>query len=279
MHVTTICELASIPLIVFCTWIAYSRREVPLLFFLFFDAWFFEWVITLLLKDLNYSKSFHLNMLGIPAVIIFGWVSLLYPCLTLFKPVKNTLLKACVIAWVLTSIDLVMDAVGVHYGLWEWNQKKGYFGIPYNNFFGWFVYSFLVSLSISLFYNSSGRMAYLKMVFFITVAGLALGGGWYILPAYLQQWLFWIIYIIAGLYMLENLKLIEVTRKYPLITIPASFLFVSFTGILISFKSYPGLYLLFSFFWTGILILIAIKLYRHKNYNGNESNGSEFNFA
>lgn len=268
MQIATLCELAIIPLVIYCAWLAYKQHEQALLLFLIFDAWLFEWVIILLLKDVTYSTNFHVQLYGIPLLVVFGWVILLYSCQSLFKTLNNIFLKAVLVAVILTTIDLIMDVVAVHFGLWKWKNTRGYFGIPYNNFFGWYSYTFLVSLSISIFYRSSKWMEYFKMLCFITIIGLTLGGLWYVLPVSVQPWVWWVIYSASLFYVFRNFKQVQIKIKNPVILLTGSFLSFSVAGLIFSFNLYPLFYILCSCLWLAILIYLSLRLnYRAKSYH------------
>jgi putative membrane protein len=47
-----------------------------------------------------------------------------------------------------TAWDLFLDPQMVAWGYWVWEQPGGYFGIPWVNYFGWFVSSALITLAV-----------------------------------------------------------------------------------------------------------------------------------
>jgi putative membrane protein len=57
------------------------------------------------------------------------------------------LLTAGIGAIVMVAWDLVLDPLMVAHGYWTWSEVGPYFGIPFSNFIGWWVTSFIILLA------------------------------------------------------------------------------------------------------------------------------------
>lgn len=99
-----------------------------------------EWATIQQLHSYRYGRF--LVMLGdVPLMVGVGWGVIIYS-VRLFsdasglpewaRPILDGLLAL--------NIDLVMDAVAIRLGLWDWGQglQWQYFGVPYANFWAWF---------------------------------------------------------------------------------------------------------------------------------------------
>lgn len=92
---------------------------------------------------------------GVPLLIPFAWFMMLPPAWALAQvilgdPAKQTVLTyrvrfAAVSALALTAWDLFLDPQMVGWNFWQWAHPEGYFGIPWSNYAGWLIVSFIVS--------------------------------------------------------------------------------------------------------------------------------------
>ena len=73
-------------------------------------------------------------MMSYPSFVIAGW---LVP--TTWKPWQRVLGVAALGGLAMTAWDLAMDPVMVAGGNWVWDVHGGYFGIPLQNFWGWWL--------------------------------------------------------------------------------------------------------------------------------------------
>lgn len=65
-------------------------------------------------------------------------------------PIGILLLFALISAFAMTAWDLFLDPQMVEWGVWKWQEVGGYFGIPLQNYFGWWLTSFLVTFAVFL---------------------------------------------------------------------------------------------------------------------------------
>lgn len=105
-------------------------------------------------KSYSYSGDFFLQIYQIPIAIGMGWAIIYYICKKTaagynFKWHQEPFFMALVAL----SIDLAIDAVAIRLGFWSWrvSMNEEWFGVPYDNLFGWLVviwtFSFLINLS------------------------------------------------------------------------------------------------------------------------------------
>lgn len=73
-----------------------------------------------------------------------------------------------------TGWDLIGDPVAVHAGMWKWKNSGPWYGIPTQNFFGWFVVAALIVILIRFaggpFPVVDGKV---KSIFYLPVVGYA----------------------------------------------------------------------------------------------------------
>ncbi len=100
----------------------------------------------------HYTDKLGPKFLGlVPYLISLAWFMMLYPSLLIaayltpvdWSPFKRGLAVAALGALVMTAWDLAMDPFMVMAGHWVWDVQGDYFGIPIQNYFGWWVTSFV----------------------------------------------------------------------------------------------------------------------------------------
>jgi putative membrane protein len=106
---------------------------------------------------LVYGKYHYSDLLGIkvfglvPLLIPIAWIMMSYPSFIITQyvlpPMKNLttwrLSIAAVGAMVMTAWDLAMDPMMSAGGHWVWEEGGAYFGIPLQNFWGWWLTIFV----------------------------------------------------------------------------------------------------------------------------------------
>jgi len=110
----------------------------------------------------SYGKEFLLQVYNIPLAIGMGWAIIYYVA---EKSVENYKLKWWQIpffmAIIALSIDLAIDAVAIRLGFWKWliPLDQEWFGVPYDNLFGWlavvWTFVFFINLSKQNFWNKN----------------------------------------------------------------------------------------------------------------------------
>lgn len=106
---------------------------------------------------LVYGEYHYSNLLGfkvfglVPLLIPIAWIMMSYPSLVItlrVLPAMRNLTAwrlgvAAVGAVVMTGWDLAMDPMMSHGGHWIWEEGGPYFGIPIQNFWGWWLTIFV----------------------------------------------------------------------------------------------------------------------------------------
>ncbi len=103
----------------------------------------------------SYTDSLQPQIAGVPLLIPIAWFMLLpssWVMAQLIVGERNSLQKeiqfVLVSALALTVWDLFLDPQMVAWGFWVWDNPSGYFGIPFINYFGWFLVAGLVTLAV-----------------------------------------------------------------------------------------------------------------------------------
>ncbi|MBP1693563.1 MAG: putative rane protein [Chloroflexi bacterium] len=131
-------------------------RQILLLVALtFFISLLFESVgvaTGLIYGPYHYTDQLGPKFLGlVPYVISLAWFMMVYPSLMIalrlvpdkWPPGKRILAVASLGAVIMTAWDLVMDPFMVKAGHWVWDIRGAYFGIPLQNYFGWWLTTFV----------------------------------------------------------------------------------------------------------------------------------------
>lgn len=142
----------------------------------------------------RYTEVLQPQILDAPLVMMISWMVLVAYCRQMLIALKlPRLIEAALAALWMTAIDLVIDPLAANQlGYWRWAQPGAYYGIPLQNFVGWFVVSFMIftvfsrrrpkiPLEIGTWQkNQTARYVGLSIVLFFTVIalsnGLALAG-------------------------------------------------------------------------------------------------------
>lgn len=88
--------------------------------------------------------AYALTFLDVPFAISFGWAAIIYAGYVAGRHFELSGLGLAaftgLFGW---HIDGVMDPIATRIGLWEWFDAAGWFGVPPNNYFGWFLVAFV----------------------------------------------------------------------------------------------------------------------------------------
>jgi putative membrane protein len=102
----------------------------------------------------HYTEKLGPKFLGlVPYLIPAAWFMMMYPSLVIAERIaphvdgwKRGLVIAALGGIVMTAWDVVMDPMMVRGGHWVWEVKGAYFGIPLQNYWGWWLTTFTVFL-------------------------------------------------------------------------------------------------------------------------------------
>lgn len=107
--------------------------------------------------EYSYTQVLQPQIFGVPMLIPIAWFMLLPSAwalaYTIVRPtnttVKTRVLIALVSALALTAWDLFLDPQMVNWNFWIWKYPSGYFGIPFINYAGWLLVSFIVTFTVN----------------------------------------------------------------------------------------------------------------------------------
>jgi bisanhydrobacterioruberin hydratase len=132
----------------------------------------------------HYTATLQPQILGVPLVMAAAWLVLVAYVKEMLAEVRlPTWIKTLCAALWMTALDLVIDplaAGGLDY--WRWATTGSYYGIPLQNFFGWFAVSWFIFSFLSLIRKTplqripgASLMGFSILLFFTVIAiGFAL---------------------------------------------------------------------------------------------------------
>ncbi|WP_158598300.1 carotenoid biosynthesis protein [Falsibacillus albus] len=119
----------------------------------------------------SYEQDFGVRIMGVPATIGFAWIFIIFSGLSMFgwlldkKSFTYRLLYMAASSISAVLIDMVIDPVAFNVKqYWIWKESGLYYGIPVQNFLGWFFVSFIIQTGISYAESSSMPDGALKLV-------------------------------------------------------------------------------------------------------------------
>jgi putative membrane protein len=127
------------------------KNALLLLVFVFGVSLLFESVgvaTGLVYGPYHYTAKLGPQFLGlVPYLIAVTWFMMMYPSFvmaewlipTSWKGAKRLLSLAAVGALIMTAWDVVMDPIMVSADYWVWEVKGAYFGVPLQNYWGWWL--------------------------------------------------------------------------------------------------------------------------------------------
>ncbi len=105
----------------------------------------------------SYTDVLQPQLFGVPLLVPLAWFMMLPPSWAIAQLIvgkhdssqSNRLQFAAVSALAMTAWDLFLDPQMVNWNFWVWEQPNGYFGIPFSNYLGWLLVSFLVTAIVN----------------------------------------------------------------------------------------------------------------------------------
>ncbi len=147
-----------------------------------------------------YNGGFIVKIFSVPVAIGLGWAVIIYACMKLTDAYAVSWKKKPFFdAFNALILDLSMDMVAIRMGLWSWKLEfdEEWFGVPYDNLFGWFavvlsfslVVRFLrhakikklysgILLALSPLVSYAFLSAQMAIFFLLVVLPLRIGGRW-----------------------------------------------------------------------------------------------------
>jgi uncharacterized membrane protein len=101
----------------------------------------------------DYSERLQPQLFGVPLLIPIAWF-MLFPSSWLMAQlilgegasIRHKAAFAAISGLALTAWDLFLDPQMVAWGFWHWETPSGYFGIPFENYLGWWLVATLITL-------------------------------------------------------------------------------------------------------------------------------------
>jgi uncharacterized membrane protein len=135
-----------------------ARRIMATLLLIAGLTWAVEWLgytTGIPFGRYHYSIMLQPQVAGVPVIIPLAWWMMLGPAWavasSVLTPVRRSLgrwympLFALLSGAAITAWDFYLDPQMADRGLWIWETSGGYFGIPWVNFFGWWLAAFLIT--------------------------------------------------------------------------------------------------------------------------------------
>ena len=162
---------------------------------IFFATFIVEWAGAsngFLFGSYDYTDRFAPNLFGVPIAIGFAWLMVVSTSHVIARWIfpNGTLAYAVTGGIGAVIMDLIIDPVAYQLkSYWIWEDTGWYYGIPWTNFFGWFIVSFVLHLMIDLVMRRKSMviandtferrlvLLYLLMISMFAMLG-ALGGLW-----------------------------------------------------------------------------------------------------
>jgi lycopene beta-cyclase len=101
----------------------------------------------------SYTPVLQPQVFDVPLLVPLAWFMMLPPSWAIAqsivgkkqKTLRYLLQFSAVSALAMTAWDLFLDPQMVNWNFWVWQDPSGYFGIPFVNYFGWLLVSFVVT--------------------------------------------------------------------------------------------------------------------------------------
>jgi uncharacterized membrane protein len=124
---------------------------------------FLETINVHLSQSYSYSANFIFQVYNIPLAIGAGWAIIYYSAYKLSRSYNLKWWQSpFLMALIALSFDLAIDAIAIRMEFWSWKipLNQEWFGVPYDNLFGWLAVIWTFSLFINFSYQ---KLAYKKL--------------------------------------------------------------------------------------------------------------------
>lgn len=163
------------------------RRLSKILLLVLLLTWVVEWIgktSGFPFGRYTYTAVLQPQILGVPLLIPLAWWMMLPPAwgtaARVLHPLRQRLGRFYPLAFAalsgaaFTAWDLYLDPQMTAWGLWTWEQAGGYFGIPWQNFVGWWLSATTITLLLRPQHLPQGH---LSLIYTLTWAFQAVGLG------------------------------------------------------------------------------------------------------
>lgn len=136
----------------------------------------------------SYTDLLRPQVGGVPLLIPVAWLMMLPCAWAIAHSSRASRWQFALLSGLaLTAWDLFLDPQMVHWKLWVWHEPGGYFGIPWQNYLGWFGSGVLLTWLINpqavpmrpllIIYSLTWFLETFGLAFFWDLPGPALVGG------------------------------------------------------------------------------------------------------
>lgn len=138
--------------------------------------------------DYSYTDLLQPQLGDVPLLIPVAWLMMLPCAWAVAHALRASRWQFALLSgFALTAWDLFLDPQMVHWDLWQWHEQGGYFGIPWQNYLGWFMTGTLLTWLIQpkpvpvrpllIIYSITWFLETFGLAFFWGLPGPALVGG------------------------------------------------------------------------------------------------------
>lgn len=140
-----------------------------------------------------FGKYSYTDLLGpkflghVPYLIPPSWMMMLYPSMMLAHVlVSHVWLRAVLAGFILTVWDFAMDpAMTTGFVYWQWYTQEGFYGMPYVNWFGWWLTGTLVAAAFwKVSREWKGHWEPIALALYLIQGAFMAGLAW----LYMRQW-------------------------------------------------------------------------------------------
>lgn len=146
------------------------KKTAIFIFIIFLTTLLFECfaISTGVFGKYEYTTSFLGYKLfnSVPFNIPICWIIMIYPSMliaerlliTKTNTIRHKLQVSCLTGLIITSWDIAMDPMMVSKGAWKWTHGGAFFGIPLQNYLGWWLISFIAIMIFQLTVSSDNNL-------------------------------------------------------------------------------------------------------------------------
>jgi uncharacterized membrane protein len=134
---------------------------------------FLETINVHLSQSYSYSANFILQIYNIPLAIGTGWAIIYYSAYKLSQSYNLKWWQSpFLMALIALSFDLAIDVIAIRMEFWNWKipLNQEWFGVPYDNLFGWLAVIWTFSLLTNFSYQKSADKKLAKLIKYSAVA-------------------------------------------------------------------------------------------------------------
>lgn len=140
----------------------------------FFFGYFIELIgvkTGVLFGEYSYGESLGFKILDIPIIIGVNWFLLAGSSYTIVQKLNfNSVIKSLIGAFIMTSLDFIIEPVAINLDFWRWNSID----IPIQNYVMWFIASFVIHVFLNyikpaLDFKISAAILLIQVVFFLSL--------------------------------------------------------------------------------------------------------------